>query len=272
MVWAANSTDLTYSAAAGYMQQDGTYGTLYIKADGAYVYKPDTDANNIGEQDVFNYTLSQADGDTASAALVIGIADPNYQAPTLLSGSASGETLSGTAGSDVILGQGGDDILFGGLGDDRLEGGLGNDTLSGGDGNDLIIGGKGNDILSGDAGIDTFVWTLNDQGSIAAPSVDTIKDFNVVGGDKLSLQGLLVGDHSNLGDFLKFEQIGNKLTLQVDHDGSTADNAEFHATQTIVFDNYSSTEQLATDLSVAADSGSAELISKMIADGKLIID
>lgn len=116
----------------------------------------------------------------------------------------------------------------------------------------------------------------HDQSTIAAHAVDTIKVFRILDGDKLSLKGLLVGDHSNLGDFLKFEQVGNKLTLQLDHNGSTLTstltNSEFHTTPTIVFDNYSSTQQLATDLSVAVNSSFAELISKMIAAGKLIID
>jgi hypothetical protein len=269
------STDHTYTGVAGYMQQVGTYGTLFIKADGEYFYRPNTiDANShVGKEDVFNYNLTQADGDTASAVLVIGIVDQSYVAPTLLTGSANGEELTGKPGSDVLLGQGGDDILIGGAGNDRLEGGAGNDTLNGGAGNDFIIGGKGNDILSGDAGIDTFIWNQGDQGSIDVPAIDIIKDFSASGGDKLSLKGLLVGDNSgNLNDYLRFEQVGNKLTLLVDHDGATAANSDFHATQKIVLENYSSTGQLATELGVAVGSDSAALISKMIEAGKLIID
>jgi len=74
---------------------------------------------------------------------------------------------------------------------------------------------------------------------------------------KRSLQGLLVGDYSNLDDFLRFKQVDNKLMLQVDHDASTLANSEFHSTQTIGFENYNSTQQPATDLSVAINSSSA---------------
>jgi len=117
----------------------------------------------------------------------------------------------GTSGADTLTGGTGDDFLYGGAGNDVLRGGDGHDTLYGGDGNDVLHGGKGNDTLIGGEGSDTFKWELNDQGTVGAPAVDTIKDFSILkpadGGDILDLRDLLVGEkQSTLSQYLNFKQ------------------------------------------------------------------
>lgn len=86
-------------------------------------------------------------------------------------GTSLGETLTGTPQGDSLFGLGGDDVLYG-LG--------GKDVLRGGDGNDLLFGGLGNDVLYGDAGANTFIFGREPGAR------DTIKDFDPIGGDRIS--------------------------------------------------------------------------------------
>lgn len=100
---------------------------------------------------------------------------------TILSGTASADSLNGGEGSQTIFGLDGDDLIVGGRdsldsrdinntipiadlddqteshdGADALYGGRGNDTIMGGAGNDTLDGGTGDDVLRGQAGEDVF--------------------------------------------------------------------------------------------------------------------
>jgi len=152
------------NAAAAGTTIDGDHGTLVIHSDGSYIYTPDATAVG-GQQDTFTYMLTQPDGDSDTANLVINIGDTPYVAATPITGAGD---LSGTSGDDVILGDGSDNTLHGYAGDDHLEGGAGNDTLDGGAGHDVLLGGEGNDtlvydaqdtVIDGGTGIDTLVLT-----------------------------------------------------------------------------------------------------------------
>ncbi|GAA4024044.1 hypothetical protein GCM10022280_26080 [Sphingomonas swuensis] len=59
---------------AGNLVVNGTYGVLTIKADGSYSYVRNAGTPG-GVDDVFNYTLRDADGDEDSATLTISIGD-----------------------------------------------------------------------------------------------------------------------------------------------------------------------------------------------------
>src|SRR5206468_770328 len=65
-----DGTDTTFSA--GLLSIHGSYGTLNIDADGNYTYTRDPGAPGT-VQDVFTYTLTDADGDFTTATLTINI-------------------------------------------------------------------------------------------------------------------------------------------------------------------------------------------------------
>lgn len=87
-----------------------------------------------------------------------------------------------------------------------LLGGPGTDAIIGGSGDDIIYGSKGNDILYGGSGADTFVWRAEDLDG----GTDIIKDFSLLGGDKLNLADLLP-EGGSIDDMLN----GNLITLGV---------------------------------------------------------
>ncbi len=86
-------------------------------------------------------------------------------------GTDFGEDLFGTPQGDSVFGLGGDDRLWGLANDD---------ILRGGDGDDQLWSGDGNDFLYGDAGADLFLFEPEREAR------DTIQDFNVLDGDRLS--------------------------------------------------------------------------------------
>ncbi|MFS1865184.1 VWA domain-containing protein [Vibrio breoganii] len=80
------------------------------------------------------------------------------------------------------------DTLVAGDQDDILYGQGGNDILDGSGGNDLLFGGSGDDTMTGGTGADTFVWTQSDLSEDG--SIDVIKDFSLVEGDRVDLRDL----------------------------------------------------------------------------------
>ncbi|MFA7383998.1 MAG: DUF5801 repeats-in-toxin domain-containing protein [Desulfurivibrionaceae bacterium] len=253
-------------AASGGTTVHGTYGDLIIHNDGSYTYTPTTpELTDVGQQEVFTYKLTQADGDSDTANLVIKIGDSAYSAQAPISGTDADNILSGTTGDDVLLGGSGNDSLNGGAGNDHLEGGTGDDVLTSGTGDDVLIGGTG---------ADTFKWSLGDAEN--SGTVDHITDFNLVpvadGGDVLDLGDLLTGEHANaasLDSYLNFSEgtgaDAGKAVINIDVDGSGSGTAG----QQIVLDNVSF-----HDLQDWAGSGAtdADIISKMINNGNLKVD
>jgi VCBS repeat-containing protein len=179
----------------------GAYGILSIAADGSYSYQvSDSAAAKIGAgetaDDVFTYTVSDAEAATASSTLAITVG--GAPAPASTSGNdvyvfAEGESGKFRAGA-------GDDMVTGGAGKDRLIGQAGNDTLN---------GGAGNDKLKGGAGEDTFVYTSGK---------DVVKDFE--GGDTIQLSSAMM-DGMSLAEVM--EEFGkqkkdNKYTFDFGDD------------------------------------------------------
>ena len=175
-----------------------------------------------------------------------------YTLTTSGTGTTGRDIISGSSGDDVLVGGGGSaqDVIFGGAGNDTitatgsgshlLVGGIGNDTLTGGTGTDWLIGGKGNDTMTGGTGADTFVWQLADNGTTAAPAVDTVKDFTTgAAGDKLNLSDLLQGENSgNLTQYMHFTTDGTNTTISISSTGAfTGANYGTATDQTIVLSN-----------------------------------
>ena len=92
----------------------------------------------------------------------------------------------------------------------------------GGSGDDGLAGGPGNDTLTGNEGANSFILAQ-------VGSVDTVTDYSFAQGDELDLSGLLdaafaAGD--NINDFVRLQQDGADVTVQVDTTGPS-DGANF---------------------------------------------
>ncbi len=95
----------------------GQYGTLTLQADGSYTYKANADAITSNVQDIFTYTVKDADGDLKSTTLTIDVANvTGTPTPTTggqvsesgLEANAATGTFDGTAtgtGTNVLTGQ-----------------------------------------------------------------------------------------------------------------------------------------------------------------------
>jgi len=67
-----------YESAVGTVGSDlaGEFGSLTISANGAWTYEPnDVVDNDPAAQDVFTYTITDADGDTSEATITINLSD-----------------------------------------------------------------------------------------------------------------------------------------------------------------------------------------------------
>ncbi|RZI79574.1 MAG: type I secretion C-terminal target domain-containing protein, partial [Rubrivivax sp.] len=277
---------------------DGSLGGKFIvdMDGGDYRYEVPGSVPAGGISEVMNFVVSDRDGDTSGAALTVNVSKPN-----IINGTAAGETLTGTAGvdfiaggdgNDTLIGNAGDDKLFGNNGDDNLQGGAGNDVLSGGagndivlggDGNDVLLGGAGNDALTGGAGSDVFQWSFADAGTgtTTGRAVDTIKDFNVAsassGGDVLDLRDLLSGENTaggagNLQNYLDFDttSTAGSTIIRVSPTGGFT-NGTYAAgsdTQRIVLEGV----DIRTGLGLANNASDTQIITKLLQDGKLLVD
>ena len=181
----------------------------------------------------------------------------------ILSGGDGDDTLKGGEDNDILSGNDDNDKLLGGSGSDNLFGGSGDDSLMGGDGIDFLYGGSGNDLLEGGAGRDTFVWQSGDEGSVLAPTLDTISDFSAVaGGDKLDLSNLLQGEENgSLTEYLHFDSDGNGgTTVSVDVDGG----GSFETSQQINLVN--------VDLTAGGTLSDQDIINNLLANENINFD
>jgi Ca2+-binding RTX toxin-like protein len=114
--------------------------------------------------------LASIDASGATVAATINAADSMVNMTVTGNANSSG-ALAITTGA-------GTDTITGSYTGDTLSGGIGNDTISGLSGADTIDGDGGNDTLTGGGAADTFR---------IAEGTDTITDFSIAGGDKLSI-------------------------------------------------------------------------------------
>jgi VCBS repeat-containing protein len=112
----------------------GTYGSLTLNADGSYTYVASNGAlpSKFVAQDVFQYTVSDPHGGTATANLYVTVFNPGTMylsgANKMLTGSTGPDVLDGFAGHDTENGGNGPDVLIGGVGD-VMTGGANNDIF-----------------------------------------------------------------------------------------------------------------------------------------------
>ena len=79
-----------YESAVGTVGSDleGEFGSLTISANGDWTYEPnDVVDNDPAAQDVFTYTITDADGDTSEATITINLSDT--KAPVAGTGTAA---------------------------------------------------------------------------------------------------------------------------------------------------------------------------------------
>lgn len=229
----------------------GQYGTVEVNTQtGAYEYTSNTAGSvpDIGDTDVFTYTVAQADGDSSTADLTINFAESVGEtgtgaSETLVLSADTGGSMNGHGGNDHLIGGDGDDSLYGGDGSDVLEGGLGNDYLnggagsdflSGGAGNDTLVGGAGDDVMTGGEGSDTFAYNAGDLDDVL--NGDIITDFQLGNdGDTLDLSGLLNGAPGGLDKFLDFNVTNiNAGTAQVQIHVDTTGQENFNGATPLV--------------------------------------
>ena len=134
----------------------GSYGSI---SSVTYASIIDTVSTANFAPELIQYTLTDLDGDTSSAALRLNIMTDDIAGTSgnnTITGTARNEFISGLAGDDSLSGGAGFDIIKGGAGNDTIDGGADDDQLYGGDGDDSISGGTGADEIYGDAGADTI--------------------------------------------------------------------------------------------------------------------
>jgi T1SS-143 domain-containing protein len=282
-------------------QPDGTVGGKFVvdMDGGDYHYEVPPTVTGSSLNETMGFVVSDADGDTTGQNLTVVVSKTAFIYGTTANDSLTGgsdadvivggdgnDTLSGGGGNDALYGGNGTDSLSGGLGNDLLHGGSGNDTLNGGDGNDTLVGGFGNDLMTGGAGSDVFQWSLADPaatGTTAGRAVDTITDFDpravTAGGDVLDLRDLLssentTGGAGNLQNFLDFNVTTtngvSSTTIRISPTGGFT-NGTYSATadtHEIVLQGV----DIRAGLGLAGTATDNQIITKMIQDGKLLVD
>jgi Ca2+-binding RTX toxin-like protein len=109
----------------------------------------------IGDVAVVILTPTEQLGEDATLGLRgTIIAEPVYQAGTLIALTYTPAQAVGVGGADLALGGEGDDVLRLGFGPDLANGGAGNDVLFGAQGPDALWGGFGHDRIFGGHGSD----------------------------------------------------------------------------------------------------------------------
>ncbi|RKT61880.1 T1SS-143 domain-containing protein/predicted secreted protein (type I secretion substrate), partial [Azonexus fungiphilus] len=183
---------------------------------------------------------------------------------------ADGQTIIGTSGADTIIGSNAAEYIHGGDG---------NDTINGGGGADTIIGGAGNDTMDGGAGADTFRWFFSDAGTVAAPAIDTINNFDTAafasGGDRLDLRDLLQGSATTAGaldNYLHFQYSGGNTTIYVSATGSFSNNNNASGLPTNVNNNDVQQIVLTGVNLVGSSTTDQQVIQNLLNQGKLLTD
>lgn len=91
------------------------FNYVVISHEGAGANFSLADISTTYAAETFSYTVTDADGSTATADLEVRPYD------SVVQGTAGNNTLTGTAGHDLIHGGAGDDVLYGGLGADVFQ-------------------------------------------------------------------------------------------------------------------------------------------------------
>ncbi|WP_221797202.1 beta strand repeat-containing protein [Oceanobacter mangrovi] len=240
----------------------GTYGSLTLNADGSYQYSANTAAAlalNSGEsrEDVFTYTVSDGNGGTDTAELVITVngLDGANNAPTAVNDSYSTNedtTLTTTLANDIL---GNDSDLDG----DSLT--VNTTPVTDVSNGTLVLNADGTFTYTPDAnfnGTDSFVYEVSDGNGGTAQAtvtitVDPVNDAPVAVNDSYStnedttltttLANDILGNDSDLdGDSLTVNTTPvtdvshGSLTLNADGTFTYTPDANFNGTDSFVYE------------------------------------
>ncbi|MBL4827836.1 MAG: retention module-containing protein [Spongiibacteraceae bacterium] len=248
----------------GSINHEDAYLSYEVAADGEYYVR--VTSLNDGDSGDYDLWMSIDPNDT-TMSFDYTLNSAGYEDTTTVDVSAvQGDTLTGSASDEILIAGSTNDTLDAGAGDDVLIANDGDDTLLGGDGDDLLIGGQGDDLLIGGLGTDVFKWELNDAGTTANPSEDTISQFdNSASGDILDLSDLLVSEtESELESYLHFENQGADTVIHINTSGGFSEGfSSALSEQTIVMENVDLTSGFADQQA---------MIQSMLDSGKLITD
>ncbi|MCC5796416.1 MAG: retention module-containing protein [Methylophaga sp.] len=233
----------------------------FVLTDGTHTFTATDDLNEIDVKDWDLSSLSlqvppNAVYETTEFQLTVSATSEESLAGTLDPSEVCGSL---TATTEVPL-----NVTVTALPPVLLEGTRGADILIGTEANEIIYGGAGNDVMTGGGGRDVFVWKSGDA-SVFRPASDTITDFNNGQADVLDISDLLQGEEAgNLTDYIRIEQVGDDVVLNLSPNG---DGAEF---QTITLQGTS-----LGDLGVGhydPNTQQAEIINSLVSQGQIQVD
>ena len=208
---------------------------------------------------------------TAAGSLLVSYTQPNTnplkdangKLMANFSDQSFGQVITGTDAADTLVGQAG-----------RV---------------DYFLGSKGTDSLEGRGAADHFVWPDFSTGGPGG-FTQTIKDFGFKRGSG-SLQGTLEADlldlsqlldgytsSSTLANFVRaIKGTGDKLNIEIDHNGNIDNSGAFTKTATLVFDNVTvntSNQLVVNSQFISHNSGNlllADVISHLMTEGQLAV-
>jgi uncharacterized repeat protein (TIGR02059 family) len=208
---------------------------------------------------------------TAAGSLLVSYTQPNTnplkdangKLMANFSDQSFGQVITGTDAADTLVGQAG-----------RV---------------DYFLGSKGTDSLEGRGAADHFVWPDFSTGGPGG-FTQTIKDFGFKRGSG-SLQGTLEADlldlsqlldgytsSSTLANFVRaIKGTGDKLNIEIDHNGNIDNSGTFTKTATLVFENVTidaSDRLLVNSQFISHNSGNLTLtnvISHLMTEGQLAV-
>jgi len=152
------SVDFAISQGGDVLTFDLESGSSFsVSKDGEYTFEAVAGVS-AGTEHVFNYTLTDGDGDISTANLTFSFVSEGDELEIVIDSSSEGGEFLGDDLSNILIGTSGNDLIIGGDGADTITGSGGDDTLSGGDGADL------------------FVITEDDEGTITITDFDTSED------------------------------------------------------------------------------------------------
>ena len=184
----------------------------------------------VDNDGVRDFLVEIAGTHTLTGASFVGVG-------SIITGSASADTLQGGSGSDSLSGLAGRDLLQGGGGADALLGGADRDTLTGGAGADRFIWNAISESTMDTAGRDIITdWALGDVMDFSAIDANSV----VAGNQAFTFGGKTsTGNNANIGELVWYTAGGNTfVVLGIDANTSADMRVQLTGIQTLSADSF----------------------------------